>query len=73
MMPAMVEEERTGEFYTTSEVARILRLSPSRVRALAAAGKLEAERDESGSWRFPAGSGVEENKWKKNLTFLRKI
>ncbi len=43
-----------GEFYSTSEVARILRLSPSRVRALAAAAELEAERDESGSWRFPA-------------------
>lgn len=44
----------TGEFYTTGETARILRLSPSRVRALAASGELEAERDESGNWRFPA-------------------
>ncbi len=43
-----------GEFYSTSETARILRLSASRVRALAAAGQLEAEHDESGNWRFPA-------------------
>lgn len=43
-----------GEYYTTSQAARILRLSPSRVRALAASGDLEAERDESGNWRFPA-------------------
>jgi excisionase family DNA binding protein len=49
-----VAEERTGDFYTTSEVARILRLSASRVRALASSGQLEAERDESGNWRFPA-------------------
>lgn len=43
-----------GEYYTTSETARILRLSASRVRALAAGGELEAERDEAGNWRFPA-------------------
>jgi hypothetical protein len=43
-----------GDYYTTSQTARILRLSSSRVRALAASGDLEAERDESGNWRFPA-------------------
>ena len=42
------------ETYTTSEVARILRMSPSKVRTLAADGKLEAERDEAGHWAFPA-------------------
>ena len=42
------------ETYTTSEVARILQMSPSRVRTLAADGKLEAERDEAGHWAFPA-------------------
>ena len=42
------------ETYTTSEVARILQMSPSRVRALAADGKLEAERDEAGHWAFLA-------------------
>src|SRR5215208_4864453 len=42
------------ETYTTSEVARILQISPARVRALAADGKLEAERDEAGHWAFPA-------------------
>ncbi len=31
-----------------------MRLSASRVRALAASGQLEAERDEAGNWRFPA-------------------
>jgi excisionase family DNA binding protein len=49
-----VDSEAQGEFYGTSEVARILRLSSSRVRALAASGELEAERDEAGNWRFPA-------------------
>lgn len=48
-IPAMEEET-----YTTAEVARILQISPSRVRALAADGKLEAERDEAGHWAFPA-------------------
>ena len=43
-----------GEYYTSSQTARILRLSSSRVRALAASGELEAERDEAGNWRFPA-------------------
>jgi excisionase family DNA binding protein len=43
-----------GDFYTTGETAKILRLSSSRVRALAASGQLEAERDEAGNWRFPA-------------------
>jgi excisionase family DNA binding protein len=43
-----------SDFYTTGETAKILRLSPSRVRALAADGRLEAERDEAGNWRFPA-------------------
>jgi excisionase family DNA binding protein len=42
------------ETYTTSEVARILGISPSRVRTLAANGELEAERDEAGHWAFPA-------------------
>src|SRR5215218_8640470 len=46
-------EEQT---YTTSEVARILGISPSRVRTLAANGELEAERDEAGHWAFPAGA-----------------
>jgi excisionase family DNA binding protein len=49
-----MSEEHTGDFYTTSEAARMLRLSASRVRALASSGQLEGERDESGSWRFPA-------------------
>jgi excisionase family DNA binding protein len=44
------------ETYTTSEVARILGISPSRVRTLAANGELEAERDEAGHWAFPAGA-----------------
>jgi excisionase family DNA binding protein len=42
------------ETYTTAEVARILGISPSRVRTLAANGELEAERDEAGHWAFPA-------------------
>jgi hypothetical protein len=42
------------ECSTTGQIAHILRPSTSRVRALAAAGELEAERDESNDWRLLA-------------------
>jgi excisionase family DNA binding protein len=53
-MDSGADSEAQGDFYTTGEAAKILRLSTSRVRALAAGGELEAERDEAGNWRFPA-------------------
>jgi excisionase family DNA binding protein len=43
----------TGDYYTTSEAARILRRSPQRIRALASEGKLPGDRDH-GEWRIPA-------------------
>jgi len=43
----------TGNYYTTSEAARILRRSPQRIRALVSEGKLPGERD-GGEWRIPA-------------------
>jgi excisionase family DNA binding protein len=43
----------TGDYYTTSEAARILRRSPQRIRALVSEGKLPGERD-GGEWRIPA-------------------
>ena len=48
-------EERTGDFYTTAEAARILRISAQRVRKLIADGKLEAERVDD-QWHIHAWS-----------------
>jgi excisionase family DNA binding protein len=47
------------ETYTTSEVARILQMSPSKVRALAADGKLEAKRDEAGHQECAPALGMQ--------------
>jgi excisionase family DNA binding protein len=50
-----VSEERTGDTYTTSEAARILRISAQRVRKLISDGKLEAERVDD-QWHVHAWS-----------------
>jgi excisionase family DNA binding protein len=48
-------EERTGEFYTTAEASRLLRISAQRVRKLISDGKLEAERVDD-QWQIEAWS-----------------
>ncbi len=40
--------------YTPTEAARILRVSPTRVRQLLQDGELDGERDEAGHWLIPA-------------------
>ena len=51
----MVEARRNDEFsYTPTEAARVLRVSPTRVRQLLQEGELEGQRDEAGHWLIPA-------------------
>jgi hypothetical protein len=45
-----------GDSYTTSEAARVLRVTPGRVRQMITEGLLEAEHDEDGRWRVDARS-----------------
>jgi excisionase family DNA binding protein len=51
-----------ADFYTTHEAARLLGLSPARVRQMLRAGELEGERGPKlmegvpGPWRIPAGA-----------------
>ncbi len=40
--------------YTPTEAARMLRVSPTRVRQLLQDGELDGERDEAGHWLIPA-------------------
>lgn len=40
--------------YTPAEAARMLRVSPTRVRQLLQNGELDGERDEAGHWLIPA-------------------
>jgi excisionase family DNA binding protein len=41
------------ETYNTTEAARVLRVTESRVRQLLAAGELEGTRDRNGRWQLP--------------------
>jgi excisionase family DNA binding protein len=45
-----------GESYTTSEAARVLRVTPGRIRQMISEGLLDAEHDEDGRWRVSARS-----------------
>ena len=49
-------EDHTDGFYTPTEAALILRVTPTRVRQLLQDGELEGERDEAGHWLIPARS-----------------
>jgi excisionase family DNA binding protein len=52
---SVVETRRNDEFsYTPTEAARVLRVSPTRVRQLLQDGELEGQRDEAGHWLVPA-------------------
>ena len=52
----MAEDHTDGGFYTPTEAALILRVTPTRVRQLLQDGELEGERDEAGHWLIPARS-----------------
>jgi excisionase family DNA binding protein len=42
-----------GDYYTVDEVAKVLKLTPGRVRQMLRAGELEGDQDETGRWRIP--------------------
>jgi excisionase family DNA binding protein len=42
-----------GDYYTTGEAARILRVTESRIRQLLTSEELEGTRDMNGRWRVP--------------------
>ena len=58
-LPSMTQE---ADYYTAHEVARLLGISPARVRQMLRAGELEGERGPAlpegvpGPWRVPAGA-----------------
>lgn len=45
-----------GEFYTTAEAAKVLRVTPGRIRQLISEGALDASQDDDGRWRVSARS-----------------
>ena len=50
----MYERMEEGEYYTTGEAARILRVTEQRVRQMLGSGELEGTRDPSTErWRIP--------------------
>jgi hypothetical protein len=56
----VVEGRRNGDdYYSPTQAARILRVTPTRVRQLLQAGELEGERDGAGHWSVPARAVVD--------------
>jgi excisionase family DNA binding protein len=49
-----VDSEATGDYYTVDEAAKVLKLTPGRIRQMLRAGELEGDHDETGRWRIPA-------------------
>ena len=45
---------RNGDFYTVDEAAKVLKLTPGRIRQMLRSGDLEGARDEADRWRIPA-------------------
>jgi len=45
---------REGDFYTVDEAAKVLKLTPGRIKQMLRSGELEGGRDEAGRWRIPA-------------------
>ena len=51
----MAEGRHNGDdYYSPAQAARVLRVTPTRVRQLLQAGELEGERDGAGHWSIPA-------------------
>ena len=56
----MAEGRHNGDdYYSPAQAARVLRVTPTRVRQLLQAGELEGERDGAGHWSIPARAVVE--------------
>ena len=66
----MAEGEKDGDSYTPVQAARILRVTPARIRQLLQGGELEGERDEAGHWRIPSRAVHEHlERLRRNLLF----
>jgi excisionase family DNA binding protein len=56
----VAEGRRNGDdYYSPAQAARVLRVTPTRVRQLLQAGELEGERDGAGHWSIPARAVVD--------------
>ena len=69
----MPEENTDGGFYTPTEAALILRVTPTRVRQLLQDGELEGERDEAGHWLIPARTVHERLERLRRESFLEAV
>jgi excisionase family DNA binding protein len=69
----MAEGHTDGGFYTPTEAALILRVTPTRVRQLLQDGELEGERDEAGHWLIPARAVHERLERLRRESFLEAV
>lgn len=70
----MAEERRNGDdSYTPTEAARILRVTPARVRQLLQGGELEGDRDEAGHWSIPARAVHDRLERLRHQSFLEAV
>ena len=69
----MPEENTDGDFYTPTEAALILHVTPTRVRQLLQDGELEGERDEAGHWLIPARAVHERLERLRRESFLEAV
>jgi excisionase family DNA binding protein len=69
----MAEGHTEGGFYTPTEAALILRVTPTRVRQLLQDGELKGERDEAGHWLIPARSVHERLERLRRESFLEAV
>ncbi|MDQ3942878.1 MAG: helix-turn-helix domain-containing protein [Actinomycetota bacterium] len=69
----MAEGHTDGGFYTPTEAALILRVTPTRVRQLLQAGELEGERDEAGHWLILARTVHERLERLQRESFLEAV
>ncbi len=69
----MAEGHTDGGFYTPTEAALILRVTPTRVRQLLQDGELEGERDEAGHWLTPTRAVHERLERLRRESFLEAV
>jgi excisionase family DNA binding protein len=69
----MAEDHTDGGFYTPTEAALILRVTPTRVRQLLQDGELKGERDEAGHWAIPARAVHERLERLRRESFLEAV
>ncbi len=42
-----------GDYYSVSQAARVLKVTPGRIRQMLGTGELEGVKDDNGRWRIP--------------------